>query len=93
VKFTQNMTTHINGGSEFSELHYRVAADGRETPVIHHQRTAGSPKYLITNDWFRCMECDVAFDNRAARGVGLRAWLEAHAHRSADVPAEKGTAS
>ncbi len=49
-KFTQRMTLHLNGGSEFSELHYVVLADGEETKITRHTRTDGSPRYNIVAD-------------------------------------------
>lgn len=49
-KLTQNMTLHMNGGSEFSELHYKILADGEETGITRHTRTDGSPKYEIVAD-------------------------------------------
>jgi hypothetical protein len=75
-RFTEKMTAHLNGGSKFSELHYRVYADGVETKITHGRRTDGSPRYLITSDVFSCG--DETFDNLAARGVGLKEWLVAH---------------
>jgi hypothetical protein len=76
-KFTQHMTMHLNGGSKFSELHYRVHADGVATNIYRFKRTDGSPKYLITDDVFVCG--DDRFDVLASEGVGLTDWLEAHA--------------
>lgn len=79
MKFTQDLTMHMNGGSKFSELHYRVRGDGRELPITHHTRTNGRPKYLITDDVFRCKVCEAEFDCVATKRVGLLAWLEEHA--------------
>ena len=76
IKFTQQMTRHLNGGSKFSELHYRVYADGVETPITRHKRTNGSPNYLITVDVFVCG--DDRFDVRETKGAGLTDWLIAH---------------
>lgn len=81
MKFTEQMTMHLNGGSEFSELRYRVYGDGRELPITHARRTDGSPKYLITDDMFRCT-CGAEFDRLAAKGVGLVAWLTQHAEHA-----------
>jgi hypothetical protein len=71
------MTMHVNGGNKFSELHYRIYANGVETPITHYRRTNGSPKYLITDEVFRCGEEE--FDVMATKGVGLLDWLRAHA--------------
>lgn len=79
MKFTETMTMHLNGGSKFSELHYRVSGDGRELPIMHYRRTDGSPKYLITDDVFHCTACGADFDGIATRRVGLMAWLIQHA--------------
>lgn len=75
-KLTQTMTMHLNGGSKFSELHYKILADGEETGIKRCRRTDGSPKYLVT--------CDVlfigeeTFDVLATRGVGMTEWILAH---------------
>jgi hypothetical protein len=47
-KLTQVMTLHLNGGSKFSELHYKILADGAETGITLHERTNGSPNYKYT---------------------------------------------
>lgn len=78
MKFREHMTMHMNGGSKFSELHYRVSGDGQELPITHHRRTDGSPKYLITADVFSCKKCGSDFDCLATRRVGLMAWLLEH---------------
>ena len=49
-KLTQKMTLHLNGGSKFSELHYKILADGKETGITRHTRTNGSPKYIVQAD-------------------------------------------
>jgi len=79
MKFTESLTMHLNGGPEFSTLHYRVHGDGEELPITHHRRTDGSPKYLITDDMFHCEACGADFDRLAAGRVGLRDWLVEHA--------------
>lgn len=83
MKFTETMTMHLNGGSLFSELHFRVLGDGRELPITHHRRTDGRPKYLVTDDVFRCTKCGAEFDVRATRRVGLMDWLIEHAGHAA----------
>lgn len=82
--FTERMTMHLNGGSEFSELHFRVLVDGHETPIRHHRRTDGSPKYRITDDVFACA-CGAELDRRADPRASLRDWLREHA-RCGGVP-------
>lgn len=76
-KFTQRMTTHLNGGSKFSELRYSVFRDGEPTAVRRVTRTNGSPKYLKTQDVFLLGE--EVFDVLATKGAGLEEWLTAHA--------------
>jgi len=78
MKFTENLTMHLNGGSKFSELHYRVMGDGRELAITHHRRTGGRPKYLITDDVFHCKACGADFDALASKRVGLLDWLAEH---------------
>lgn len=75
-KLTKRMTMHLNGGNKFSELHYEVLADGKLTGITQHRRTNGSPKYLITDDIWRCG--DDEFDARAVNNVGLLDWIKAH---------------
>lgn len=75
-EFTQSITMHINGGGNFSELHYMIKRDGKETKIIRRRRTNGSPKYLITVDDFHCGEH--TFNNLQARGKGLLEWCIAH---------------
>jgi hypothetical protein len=77
TEFRQQMTLHLNGGSKFSAFRYRILANGKETGIVRHKKTNGSPKYLITEDFFICG--DERFDVMATKGVGLQAWLEAHA--------------
>lgn len=76
-KFTQNMTMHLNGGNEFSELHYKVLLDGKDTGITRHTRTNGSPKYKIIADEFHAGED--TFDVMETHGKGMKEWLEAHA--------------
>ena len=52
VRLTQIMTLHLNGGPDFSELHYDILANGKKTGVTRHKRTSGSPRYRITADEF-----------------------------------------
>jgi len=75
-KLTQKMTMHLNGGNKFSELHFRVYADGKETQITRHKKTNGSPKYLITHDVFRCG--DDEFDVMETKGAGMEIWLLSH---------------
>lgn len=74
-KLTQSMTMHLNGGSKYSELHYEIFADGMETGITRHVRTNGRPKYLVTDDLFRCG--DETFDVLATKGVGMLDWIRA----------------
>ncbi len=75
-KLTQKMTMHLNGGSKFSELHFKILADGNETGIKRCTRTNGSPKYLKTVDVLRCG--DEEFDVLSAKGVGMVDWILAH---------------
>ncbi len=72
-KLTQTMTMHLNGGSNFSELHYKILADGAETGITRFTRTNGSPKYLKTVDAF--LNGTKEFDVLATKGVGMKEWL------------------
>jgi hypothetical protein len=83
--FTQRLTMHLNGGSKYSELHYDVFADGKQTAIKRFKGTNGSPKYLVTADIFVCG--DESFNNLAARGIGLLDWLCAH-HKPQEVTAD-----
>jgi hypothetical protein len=83
---TQRMTMHLNGGSEFSELHYAIFADGVDAGITRHTRTDGRPKYLITHDLFRCGEEE--FDVLATRGVGAKEWILAHLPKKPGEPGE-----
>ena len=75
-RFTAKMHMHLNGGSDYSELHYKVLRDGQETQITRHTRTSGHPGYLKTHDFFQCD--DAVFDLLESKGVGLIAWLEEH---------------
>ncbi len=75
-RLTQRMTTHLNGGSKFSELHYAILADGEETGIRRYRITDGSPKYLITSDVLT--DGAETFDVLATKGVGLIDWILAH---------------
>lgn len=48
AKLTQRLTLHLNGGSDFSERHTAIMADGQETGISLHERTDGSPDYHYT---------------------------------------------
>lgn len=78
-RLTQKMTMHLNGGSKFSELHYRILADGKEAGITRYRRTAGRPKYLVTADVLGCG--DETFDVLAAKGVGMVDWILARLPR------------
>lgn len=78
IVFTQKMTMHLNGGRDFSELHFRVFANGEPTSIVHLRRTNGRPKYTITQDLFFCGDDPDGFDVLETRGVGLRQWLLEH---------------
>ena len=71
--FKQEMTLHLNGGSDFSELHYKITLDGREI-ATRHTRTNGSPYYKKTADEMHCGE--KTFDILKTKGEGATAWLE-----------------
>ena len=77
MAFTQKLTMHLNGGSEFSVLVHDVLKDGKPTGITRQKRTNGSPQYLITLDVFSASDGS-EFDVLATKGVGLIAWLEAH---------------
>lgn len=74
-KWTQGMTLHLNGGSEFSELHYSIKYDGQEIG-IRRTRTNGRPRYLKTIDVIQIGNDE--FDVLATKGVGMAEWLDAH---------------
>lgn len=73
---------HLNGGRDFSELHYEVLADGEPTKIVRRVRTDGSPGYLKTVDCFICG--DDVFDVLATKGVGLKDWLLSHVSRAGE---------
>jgi hypothetical protein len=75
--FTQRMTMHINGGSQFSELHYEIMADGMLCGITRHTRTTGRPKYTKIADEFHAG--DKTFDLLKTRGVGMQEWLNENA--------------
>jgi len=74
-KWTQKMSMHLNGGSEFSQLNHDVYADGEPTGIVRVTRTSGSPKYLKTVD--KLCDGSEEFDVLATRGVGMEDWLNA----------------
>lgn len=74
-KLTQSLTMHLNGGSEWSELHHKILSDGKETGITHHVRTDGSPHYKILADEFHFGE--ETFDMLKEKGVDVREWIEA----------------
>lgn len=76
MKFTQQMTMHLNGGSKFTQLNYAIFADGKPTNLTRTTRTGGSPQYLKTMD---CIgDGNEVFDVLSARGVGVEDWVNAH---------------
>lgn len=83
MKFTQSMTMHLNGGSKFSQLHYKILADGKETGITRHTATNGSPQYLTTADELHFGS--ETFDVMETRGVGMMEWIETHAKPLAEV--------
>lgn len=46
----KRMTLHLNGGDKFSEIHYVVTLDGKETKMTWHTKTNGSPHYEVVAD-------------------------------------------
>ncbi len=90
-RLTQRMTMHLNGGSNFSELHFRILADGEETRITRHKRTNGSPKYLITQDVLLAGgHGGEEFDVLAVKGVGVIDWILAHLDGDAKGPKKGG---
>lgn len=75
-KWTQSLQMHLNGGSKYSTLVYRVLCDGSVTNITRTRSTGGSPKYLLTGDVFVCGGDE--FDALKAKPGELEAWLEAH---------------
>lgn len=73
-KLTLQMTLHLNGGNKFSELHYKILADGKETGITKHVRTNGKPKYIVTNSEFHFN--DEVFD-LMKEPAGAIEWIEA----------------
>ncbi len=76
-KFTKSMSMHLNGGSNFSELHYSIKKDGKPTNAVQVTITDGSPRYLITSDLIVAGE--EVYDMKEKRGAGVLDWLEKHA--------------
>lgn len=77
---------HLNGGSEFSELHYEIFADGKPTRITRHTFTDGSPRYVKKADVLRYGEDE--FDILATRGVGMQEWMEAHTIKLSEPPSK-----
>lgn len=77
---TQTMTMHLNGGSKFSELRYKILADGANTGITRYTRTNGSPKYLKTVD--ALVNGNESFDILATKGVGMKEWLLAQIEKN-----------
>jgi hypothetical protein len=75
-KLTRALTMHLNGGSEFSELRYKILPDGVETGITRLGRTDGSPRYRITVDVFACGE--EWSDVLETKGVGMLEWILSH---------------
>jgi hypothetical protein len=80
AELKQRMTMHLNGGSEFSQLHYEVLADGKPTGITRVTITDGSPRYKKTKDEF--ISGDESFDVMETKGVGLKEWLEQQMKRA-----------
>ena len=75
-KLRKRMTAHLNGGPKFSELHYRVTYDGKDTPLSHHRRTDGRPSYKITQDeWHNDEDQSDWLDAMGKSGDEVMAWL------------------
>lgn len=74
--FRQTMHMHLNGGSKFSRLVYKITRDGIDTGITRITETNGSPNYLKTADDF--VKGDARFDMLATNGVGMTEWLLAH---------------
>lgn len=72
-KITGEMTLHLNGGSKFSSLHYKVLVDGKETGINRLTRTNGRPNYKKISDelYFN----DETFDLLKAKGQGIKEWI------------------
>lgn len=88
---TQSMTMHMNGGSKFSELHFKILADGKETGIKRYRCTDGSPNYLITDDLLTAGE--ETFDVLATKGSGMTDWILAHIQcdEPGSEPADEGS--
>jgi hypothetical protein len=84
AKLTQHMTMHLNGGGEFSELHYEIHADGKPTGITRRTRTDGRPKYRITADEMHCG--DECFDILATKGAGMIDWIESRLLSTPEAP-------
>lgn len=80
-KITGQMTLHLNGGSKFSELHYKVLVDNKETGITRHTRTDGSPKYKKVADELHYGED--TFDILACKGVGIKEWIMERVNQAA----------
>lgn len=85
--FTQKVSLHLNGGSEFSMLAYDVFYKGRTTNITRSTKTNGSPNYRKVSDMFICG--DDEFDVLARGKKGLLEWLKAHANKSKAKPSRE----
>jgi hypothetical protein len=95
-RLTQSMTMHLNGGSKFSELHYKILANGKETGITRYKRTSGSPGYLVTDDFLLSGgHGGEEFDVLATKGSGMVDWILAHIKIDANgsPPVDEGTPS
>jgi hypothetical protein len=54
TKLTKRLFRHLNGGSKFSELVYRIYSDDVRTEVYELTRTDGRPDYYITERKLVC---------------------------------------
>ena len=64
----------LNGGSEYSQLHYVVTLDGKDTNITWHTFTDGSPDYKIIGTELHCG--DETWDAiKQGRGQPLADWI------------------
>lgn len=79
-KFTQRMTLHLNGGSDFSRLNYDVMRNDKQTVIKRYMVTDGSPDYKKTQDIFVAShgKDDHIWDVLVQKADGLEDWLEKH---------------
>ncbi len=83
-QLAEHMTMYVDGGGKFTEMRYRVYADGEPTNIYREKRTSGRPRYEITDDILRCG--DEVFDIKATKGVGVKEWIVARLSPSEPAP-------